>query len=68
MKTKLLSTTEYNGLPFDLQAIIKDQVNREETKWVDTVGSAMPIQERTAYLTELGKMYLKGRHKVVKLW
>jgi hypothetical protein len=67
MKTKLLKSSEYNGLPFNLQDVILNQVRREELKWYPFENPPMPKDEFRVYLQEIGRKYL-SRNKTMLLW
>lgn len=44
--TKDLSSSEYNGLPWNLEDAIKAQVNREENKWFKKEPQYIPKVEK----------------------
>jgi len=54
-RTKKLSASEYNGLPFDFQAVLKEHLNKEEKLWYSTVPPG--------YYEELGNNYMKYRKR-----
>ena len=58
MKTKILTTTEYDGLAFDLKQQIINQVNREANYWW---GKYAPYQSTMTYKERLEYLKSKGR-------